>query len=102
LKFKSELLPLSTPLEELLGFKAIIISGGPESVYSSTAPAYDKRIFGSNLYVLGICYGHQLLNYALGGKVEKKGGFRQDGQSTVNLDVESPLFKGMDPLQKVE
>lgn len=39
------LLPLDTPVERLAHFKALIISGGPDSVYSPTAPAYDPRLF---------------------------------------------------------
>jgi GMP synthase (glutamine-hydrolysing) len=51
--------------------KAIILSGGPASVYGDGAPTVDKRVFELGVPVLGICYGLQLIAHLLGGKVEK-------------------------------
>lgn len=55
LQVESELLPLNTSASKLkeLGFKAIIISGGPGSVYAENAPEYDPNIFTLNLPILG-------------------------------------------------
>lgn len=49
----------------------IIFTGGPNSVYEEGAPMIDKEIFELGIPVLGICYGSQLMAYALGGKVER-------------------------------
>jgi GMP synthase (glutamine-hydrolysing) len=51
--------------------KAIILSGGPASVYAEGAPTTDVRIFELGVPVLGICYGLQLIAHLLGGKVER-------------------------------
>jgi len=49
---------------------AIILSGGPHSVYEKNAPRIDRRIYDLNIPILGICYGHQLIAYEFGGIVE--------------------------------
>src|ERR1700688_1866454 len=51
--------------------RAIILSGGPASVYLEGAPTVDPRIFELDVPILGICYGLQLLAHVLGGKVER-------------------------------
>ncbi|XP_055357139.1 GMP synthase [glutamine-hydrolyzing]-like [Paramacrobiotus metropolitanus] len=98
----TEILPLETPLSVLLErkFKAVIISGGPQSVYATNALTYDSQLFTSNLPVLGICYGFQLLNKACGGTVAKTQR-RNDGQTEILVEPSSALFKGMNPLQHV-
>ena len=50
--------------------RAIILSGGPASVYGDGAPTVDPRIFDLGVPELGICYGLQLIAHLLGGKVE--------------------------------
>jgi GMP synthase (glutamine-hydrolysing) len=50
--------------------RAIILSGGPQSVYDEASPKSDPRLFDLGLPVLGICYGEQLMAIQLGGKVE--------------------------------
>jgi GMP synthase (glutamine-hydrolysing) len=50
--------------------RAIILSGGPQSVYDAASPKSDPRLFELGLPVLGICYGEQLMAHQLGGKVE--------------------------------
>ncbi|WEV73072.1 glutamine-hydrolyzing GMP synthase [Bifidobacterium sp. ESL0790] len=69
----SELVPHSMPVDEMLAKdpKAIILSGGPASVYEPGAPDIDKKIFDAGVPVLGICYGFQVMAHDLGGKVDK-------------------------------
>lgn len=96
LNVESIIKPLSMPAAEIAsgGYKAVIISGGPQSVYGSGAPKYDPKLFELKLPMLGICYGMQLINYARGGRVEKKG-TREDGQFTLDVETDSPIFKGI-------
>lgn len=96
----AELLPLDTPLEQLEGYDALIISGGPESVYAPDAPKPDGRLWRSGKPILGICYGMQLINQAFGGTVEHKA-TREDGQFVIEVDGQSALFKGLDVEQVV-
>jgi GMP synthase (glutamine-hydrolysing) len=67
----SEIVPCTEPVEKLLaaGYKGIILSGGPSSVYDEGAPLPDKRLFEAGIPVLGICYGMQAMGYLLGGEV---------------------------------
>jgi GMP synthase (glutamine-hydrolysing) len=68
----SEIHACTTPFEKLAALEpsAIILSGGPASVYGEGAPTVDPRIFELGVPVLGICYGVQLIAHLLGGKVE--------------------------------
>jgi GMP synthase (glutamine-hydrolysing) len=67
----SEILPFSTPLAKVRSFgpSALVLSGGPQSVYGKGAPHPPKGIFDLGVPVLGICYGVQLMAYFLGGEV---------------------------------
>ncbi|EDQ87279.1 uncharacterized protein MONBRDRAFT_33449 [Monosiga brevicollis MX1] len=96
LKVETDLLPLSVSADEVRAgnYKAVIISGGPNSVYASDAPPFDSAIFELGLPVLGICYGFQLINKTFGGSVHAKE-HRQDGQQHVWLDTTCALFKGL-------
>ena len=69
----SELVPHSMPVDEILAKdpKAIILSGGPASVFEPGTPTIDTKVFESGVPVLGICYGFQVMAYELGGKVDK-------------------------------
>jgi GMP synthase (glutamine-hydrolysing) len=68
----SEIHPYTLTLEAIraLSPRAIVLSGGPASVYGEGAPTIDPRIFELGVPVLGICYGLQLIAHLLGGKVE--------------------------------
>ncbi len=67
-----EIHPCTLSFESLkaLGAQAIILSGGPSSVYDEGAPTIDPRVFELGVPVLGICYGLQLIAHLLGGVVE--------------------------------
>lgn len=69
----SELLPYNVDFDVLSGdeVKGIIFTGGPNSVLDPLSPHIDPKIFSIGKPILGICYGAQLLAYALGGKVDK-------------------------------
>ncbi len=67
----SEILPFNVPLSRIKREKpeAIILSGGPQSVYGAESPLISKEIFERGIPILGICYGLQLMAYLLGGRV---------------------------------
>ena len=65
----SEIRPFSFPLARVRGFDAVILSGGPQSVYEKGAPSVDPKLFELGLPVLGVCYGLQLMTHLLGGRV---------------------------------
>src|SRR5215475_7506920 len=71
----SEIVPHSMPVSEMLAKnpKAIILSGGPSSVYEPGAPIVDKALFEAGVPVFGMCYGFQLMATALGGVVDNSG-----------------------------
>jgi GMP synthase (glutamine-hydrolysing) len=77
----SEIVPSTMPVSEMLTKqpKAIILSGGPASVYTPGAPAAPAGLFEAGVPVLGICYGHQVLVRELGGTVERTGAAEYGG-----------------------
>ncbi len=75
-----------------LNVGGIILSGGPQSVYESTAPKIDPNLLTCGVPVLGICYGHQLIAQLLGGEVVP-GEVREYGKAIMTItDPSSPLF----------
>ncbi len=80
---------------------AIVLSGGPSSVYESGAPQIDHAIFQLDLPILGICYGMQLACQALGGTVEPHRA-REFGPVELQvLDPDDPLLNGIPPRSQV-
>lgn len=73
--------------------KGIILTGGPNSCYLEDSPTYKKELFELGIPVLGLCYGAQLMQHVLGGKVEKAD-VREYGKSHLIVNKsESKLFK---------
>jgi GMP synthase (glutamine-hydrolysing) len=98
----SELLPHDTPWAEIerRAPKAIILSGGPSSVYDADAPKADPAIWAGRIPVLGICYGLQLMAHELGGEVAPSDK-REYGPASVQITTEDGLFRGIDREQPV-
>ncbi len=86
--------PSDTPASSLRARKGLIISGGPASVYESGSPGIDPGVLHTGAPVLGICYGHQLLAYHLGGKVEK-GERGEYGIAHLTVSCEDALWNGV-------
>lgn len=90
----SELVGFNTPAAELKRYKALVISGGPDSVYSDTAPKCDSELFKLGIPILGICYGLQMMAHEFNGKIEKKD-LREDGVFDLTTDENSPIYAGL-------
>jgi GMP synthase (glutamine-hydrolysing) len=73
----------------------ILFTGGPSSVYLPDAPSVDPKIFSLGIPILGICYGHQLIAYLLGGHVTSPDK-REYGRTQTRRDAACPLFSGFD------
>jgi GMP synthase (glutamine-hydrolysing) len=91
-----EVLSHKLTLEELKekGVKGIILSGGPSSVFQENAPSCDPAILNSDIPVLGICYGMQLIAKHLGGEVIR-GEKHEYGSANVLIDNNFDLFEGL-------
>ena len=95
-----EVKPSETGAAELAGRRAIIISGGPSSVYEASSPTMDAAVFSSGAAVLGICYGEQLMAHLLGGRVEK-GDKGEYGKAQLHVQQGDGLFTGIARQQSV-
>ena len=91
-----EIYSYKTDIEKIKAMnpKGIILTGGPNSCYEEGAPTYSKELFELGIPVLGLCYGAQLMQHVLGGKVEKAP-VREYGKTDVAVNTEVPLFKGI-------
>ena len=71
----SEIVPSTITVSQIVAMnpKAIILSGGPASVYAPEAPKLDSALFAAGIPIFGICYGFQVMAAALGGEVAKTG-----------------------------
>lgn len=96
----SEIVPCDISADEVAELKpsAIILSGGPASVYAEDAPSIDPGIFELGVPVLGFCYGHQIMAVTLGGAVAHSE-VGEYGPAQLACDTESELFRGT-PMQQ--
>jgi GMP synthase (glutamine-hydrolysing) len=101
-KIYSEVVPHTMPVAEMLAKDpaAIILSGGPSSVYEPGAPTVDAALFDADVPTFGICYGFQLMARALGGTVEKTGQ-REFGGTALTVEDAGVLFGGLPVAQSV-
>jgi GMP synthase (glutamine-hydrolysing) len=101
-KVFSEIVPSSITASEVKAKKptAIVLSGGPSSVYADNAPRVDPTIFSLGIPVFGICYGFQAMAAALGGVVSQTGN-SEFGRTETTVQPTSKLFTGMPAQQKV-
>lgn len=76
------------------GYKGIIFTGGPNSVYDEKSPHYDKKILSLGIPVLGICYGAQLIAYMAGGEVRSAENGSEYGK-TIIYCKRNVLFEGV-------
>jgi len=92
----SEIVPSSMPIAEMLAKspKAIILSGGPASVYENGAPTLNSELFKQGIPIFGICYGFQVMAAALGGVVTQTGK-SEFGRTSLSLNSKSKLFDGL-------
>ncbi len=99
----SEVVPHSMPVADMLAKEpaALILSGGPSSVYEEGAPSLDPALLDAGVPVFGMCYGFQAMAQALGGTVEKTGLSEFGGTPAQVLDTSSTLFNGQPSEQSV-
>ncbi|MGE3670284.1 MAG: glutamine-hydrolyzing GMP synthase [Polyangiaceae bacterium] len=98
-----EIHPGTLKLDEIraIGANAIILSGGPDSVYGEHAPKSDPGVFELGVPVLGICYGQQLMALQLGGKVEGSD-HREYGPAKLEVDECVGIFRPFPQGEKLD
>jgi GMP synthase (glutamine-hydrolysing) len=98
----SEIVPSSMPVDEILARrpKAVILSGGPSSVYAKGAPRTDPALFAAGVPVFGICYGFQAMTQALSGEVAQTGG-SEFGRTQLSVTSPGVLLRGLPAIQQV-
>ncbi len=99
----SEIVPHTEPAEAMLARRpaALILSGGPASVYAPGAPSLDPGLLDSDVPVFGICYGFQAMALVLGGRVEHTGESEYGAAQLRVAEGESTLFHGLPREQQV-
>ena len=95
----AEILPYSRITADEIareGFRGIILTGGPNSVYDEKSPHFDPKLLEIGIPVLGICYGAQLMAWMAGGKVSRAENGSEYGKTPVSVRP-CPLFEGLPP-----
>jgi GMP synthase (glutamine-hydrolysing) len=98
----SEIVPHAMPVAEMLAKRpaALILSGGPASVYAEGAPGVDPALFETGVPTLGLCYGFHLMAEGLGGTV-KRTELAEFGRTTATIEPDAVLFAGQPAKQPV-
>lgn len=107
LGYYSEIALPSADTASLAGAKGIVFSGGPASVYDENTPDFNSEILNLDIPILGLCYGHYMVQLGYNGKVDKADvgefGFAElnfaDGMN--GASAKCPLFKGVEGSQQV-
>ncbi|MFL6008569.1 MAG: glutamine-hydrolyzing GMP synthase, partial [Rubrobacteraceae bacterium] len=101
-KVYSEIVPHTTPVAEILARKpaAIVLSGGPSSVYSPGAPGVDAALFDADVPVFGMCYGFQAMALGLGGEVRRTGR-SEYGRTQVDVTAAGTLLSDVPAQHRV-
>lgn len=92
----SELVPHTATADDIRAKNpvALVLSGGPSSVYEEGSPELDPKVFDLDLPIFGICYGFQVMAQALGGEVAHTGGREYGRTATTVIDSNDPLLSG--------
>ena len=92
----SEIVPHTASVDEIVARrpKAIVLSGGPQSVYAPGAPQVDPALFATGIPTFGMCYGFQAMASALGGDVRRTG-LSEFGRTAVRVDAGGTLLGGL-------
>jgi GMP synthase (glutamine-hydrolysing) len=96
----AEILPVDVAPRKLAGYRGVIISGGPSSVFEPGSPHPRAGLFAISKPILGICYGHHLMAHHLDGKVER-GTTHEFGRADLQIRVPDSLFDGLARRQRV-
>ncbi|MCC5950271.1 MAG: glutamine-hydrolyzing GMP synthase [Nitriliruptoraceae bacterium] len=99
----SEIVPHTVTADELLARRpaAVILSGGPASVYAEGAPGLDPAVFDAGTPTFGICYGFQIMANTMGGTVEQTGLAEFGGTALEVTGADPTLFHGLPRQQSV-
>ena len=97
----SELVPHTATADDIRAKDpvALVLSGGPSSVYEHGSPELDPKVFDLDVPIFGICYGFQVMAQALGGEVAHTGGREYGRTATTVLDSNDPLLSGQPETQ---
>jgi len=98
-----EIHPCTLPIDKVRAIapSAIILSGGPDSVYGEFSPKSDPALLELGIPVLGICYGEQLMAHQLGGKVEK-GEHHEYGRAQLTIDEPVGILSAFEKGEVIE
>lgn len=87
-------------LNKTINVKGLILSGGPWSVYEKDSPMFDSRILETEIPILGLCYGHQMIAYFSNGKVDQ-GTKKEYGTAFVTIENPVGILKDLNIKEKV-
>ncbi len=97
----SEILDGETPADRLKGFKGIILSGGPQSVYDDDSVKCDPKILDLGIPLWGICYGHQMLAHLQGAEVKHAPESKEYGLTQMSVKKKDGIFNDLEDMETV-